>query len=307
MSISDRRTIPAQRAGDSPIDVRAGLLSRLSQILREPLLHFFIVGLLFFVGANLYRAETDPHRIVVSADEVRKLALGYSLQFGALPSAAILNQLIERHIDDETLAREARARGLDQDDEIVRRRLIQKMTFLEQDLRAPAEPSEAQVEAFYKSNASRYEIPSRVTFSHIYFSPDRGGDEAARARAIRVLATLDNARVRAPELGDNFPDLYDYSALGEEQVQRLFGHSQFSTAIFAMPVGRWSGPFRSGFGWHLVYVTSKSAPRLPPLATIRATVRSDYLDSVRAADNRKAFDQLKAEYTVVRAYEGNYP
>ncbi len=281
--------------------VRAGA----RRVAREPLTHFLLFGFLLFVASRFYQEQHSVYDIVVTPQHVAQIARTYALQYGTPPDAQTLEGLVERDVHDEILFRQGAALGLDQGDEIVRRRVVQKMQFLVQDLNPPAEPSQAALVAYYKAHADRYVAAPRTTFTHIYFSTDAGGDAEARARS--VLAALPGSLKRAPERGDAFPDLYDFSAYEPEQVQRLFGRTPLADAVFAAPVGRWSGPFRSGYGWHLIFVDARQAAALPPFASVRERVRSDYLQDAQDRANRAAFDDLARRFTVVREDRGQTP
>ena len=222
------------------------------------------------------------------------------LQFGAPPDPQTREALIDRDIHDEMLFRAGLALSLDKDDEIVRRRVVQKEQFLIQNLQAPAEPTEAQLQSTYLAHAAFYTTPTRATFSHIYFSSDIGGDAGAQARARKVLAGLNDQVKRAPNLGDPFPDLYDFSAYEPEQVVRLFGHTPFADAVFTVPPGHWVGPFRSAYGWHLLEVDTRSPPARQPLSAVRDQVRAAYLQDAQDKANATAFDKLDRKFTVVR-------
>jgi len=269
-------------------------------IAAEPLAHFAAAGFVLFVAATVYQHQTDLHRIVITPAHIAELENQYALQFGDKPDPATLDALIKRDIHDEVLFRQGQDLKLGQDDQIVRRRIVQKMQFLIQDLNAPPEPSDAALQAYYDAHAAHYATPQRASFSHIYFSSDKGGDEAAKARAAAVLKTLSNATTRAPDLGDPFPDLYDFSAYEPEQIYRLFGHTPFADAVETAPVGRWAGPFKSGYGWHLVYVSAREGAAKPPLAQVREAVRTDYLQDTQDATNQTAFDKLARDCRVVR-------
>ena len=272
----------------------------LGRLLSEPLTHFVIAGLVLFAAGRFYQSQTSVYRIVETPRHVAQLANEYALQFGTQPSANTLEALVHRDIGDEVLFRQGMALRLDQGDEIVRRRIVQKMQFLMQDLDPPREPTERQLQAYYDAHASRYVTLPRATFSHIYFSTDRGGDAGAKARAAAVLARLSSGTTRAPALGDPFPDLYDFSAYEPEQVFLLFGHTPFARAVFSEPPGQWAGPFRSGLGWHLIYVDMRQDAKRPSLSAIRDAVRTDYLQDAQDKANKAAFDALAAQYTVVR-------
>jgi peptidyl-prolyl cis-trans isomerase C len=199
---------------------------------------------------------------------------------------------VEREIEEEILFRRGVALGLDRDDEIVRRRVVQKMQFLLHDVQAPAEPEEAELSAYFANNAERYATPPRVTFSHVYFATDEG---AAREALHRLIGGAE-----ASGLGEPFPDLYHFASYEPEQVHRLFGRTDFSNAVFSASPGQWVGPLRSGYGWHLIRVEARQAAGRPLFADVRDRVRTDYLLDEQARRNVAAFNDLAGEYEVVR-------
>jgi parvulin-like peptidyl-prolyl isomerase len=274
----------------------------LLHLAREPLAHFVLIGAVLFLAVRAHEARNAARHIDITPAHVSELARQYALQFGEPPTKDALEQLVQQDIHDEILFREGLALKLDQGDEIVRRRVVQKEQFLIQSLDPPKEPDAAQLQAYYAAHADRYATPPRTSFSHIFFSAE-GGDAAAFARARATLARLRTtapAPRRDPDLGDVFPDLYDFSNYDPDQVARLFGRTAFSSAVFTAPVGRWTGPVRSAFGWHLLYVDSRSAPRRPAAWEIADRLRSDYLQSLVEEGNRRAFDSLARRFDVVR-------
>ena len=277
----------------------SGAAARLARLVREPLVQFAMLGFALFLAGSAYQARTDIYHIEVTPAKTAQLARGYALQFGAPPDPATLTALVRRDVQDEILVRQALAMKLDRDDEIIRRRLVQKMQFLMQDLHGPAEPTDSQLAAYHNAHPDKYGAPARASFSHVYFSPEHG-DAAAKARAERVLASLPDHLTRAPDRGDSFPDLYDFAAYDPEQATRLFGLTPFAEAVFSAPVRHWAGPFRSGYGWHLLYVADRRAGERPPLTAVKEKVRGDYLQSAQEAANKAAFDTLARRFTVVR-------
>ena len=118
------------------------------------------------------------------------MADGYRRQYGAPPSPQQLDALVDRSITEEMIYREAVQVGLDKDDEIVRRRLIQKYEFLQQDINTPTPPTDAQLVHFYAVHPELYRVPERLTFTHVYFSPDSRGASGARNAAASLSTTL---------------------------------------------------------------------------------------------------------------------
>lgn len=278
-----------------------GLLRHARTLAREPFFHFVALGLLIFLARGLLDGTPEQYRITVGPQDVRRLASGYEWQFGRPPTGSEVNHLVERHIEEEILYREGVAMGLDEGDEIVRRRVVQKLQFLQEDVALPPEPDEAALGAFHERHAERYAEPARMTLRHLYFSPDSGGSEAAHARAAGVAAALqDGPAGEPPDTGDPFHGRNRYVDIDPTGLSRAFGHSELSNAVFELPPNKWSGPLRSGYGWHLVLVEQVDPGRSPPLAEVREQVRADYLDEQREGINAATLAAIKAKYQVVR-------
>src|SRR4051794_22138595 len=116
----------------------------ISKLVREPIVHFALLGSLLYGAAALHATATDPQRIVVSDAVVSRLAERYIQQFGAPPPPMRLAYLIDRYVQDEALYRQGMAMGVANNDEIVRRRVIQKMEFLGEGETDVGEPTQQQ-------------------------------------------------------------------------------------------------------------------------------------------------------------------
>jgi hypothetical protein len=285
-----------ERAPSGPSARRQPPPSRARRLLREPLVHFAILGgLLMAIHTAIAPSETS-RRIEIDDSVRNALRQDYVRRTGAQPSAAEEQSLVDRYVDDEILYREALALGLDRGDIIVRRRLLQKMEFLAEEAAPLAEPSDAELERYLAENAARYAKPPRVALTQVYLSSDRHGPEAeARARELRsqLAAGADPAQV-----GDPFPRGRDFGLSTERDLAGIFG-TEFAAAAMKLPAGEWSAPVRSSYGWHLVRPSSRSEGGPAPLADVRAAVRLDLLEERRAQRRREALDALRARYEVV--------
>ena len=275
---------------------------KMKKFLHEPLFHFLLLGALLF-GAYAVLDDGDAGAeagvITITEGDIDWLIAAWSRQWRRPPTETELRGLIADRVREEVLYREALAMGLDRDDQIVRRRLAQKMEFLTEDLALMVEPNDSTLEAFYQDNADRYRIPEQRAFTHVIFSVDRRGDAAFEdARAALVVLQGDSAAVeRASDLGDRFLQPFDYSLRSEERVARDFG-GEFAAGVFAVEPGEWTGPIRSSFGVHLVRVAEWTAPVLPPLADVVDRVRTD-LDVLRREEaNEAVFQALLQRYDV---------
>lgn len=273
----------------------------MTKLLREPVVQFLAIGAALATLGRIAWPENDRHRIMIDSELVSLLAAGYESQFGEAPDARALQELIDRHVEEEVLYREALELALDQEDMVVRRRIIQKMRFLVEDQSSSVSPTDDELETWYRKHSDRYVVPMTLAFTHVYFGIDGRGEAAARARAEAALAGLRGAETtRKPQHGDRFPGATEFGAISLADLRRTFGASELSDRLPSAPVGAWSGPYRSGLGWHLVHVFGRNPSRLAPLSEVRDQVERDFTENGRTALNEEALNQLRAKYTVVR-------
>lgn len=265
------------------------------ELLREPLVHFLLGGAALFLlyGGVAEPGAERPDRIVVGEEQVAMLAQTFRRTWMRPPTAAELEGLIDDHVTEEVLYREALALGLDRDDLVVRRRMRQKMEFLNEGL-AEGEPSDEELRAFLEANPERFRAPPRVSFTQVFVSPD--GDGAADARAAALLARL-RAGADPAALGD--PTLLPrrLSLAPPSQVEGSFG-AGFAEHLAELPEGVWSGPIASGFGLHLVRVSGREPARLPALAEIRGAVGREWAAEQDDAARERFHRALRARYDV---------
>jgi len=272
------------------------------KVLREPLLHFLLIGAVVFVLGRGWGTDVGAANIVVDRAAIDQLVGAYEGQFGVKPNLQQLKSLIDRHVDDEILYREGLALGVDRDDEIVRRRIVQKMRFLTEDRTVVAEPDKAAVREFYKANPDRYTAPATITFSHVFFSADIPG---AEQRATAAMAELVKSGVpRAPDRGDAFPGPQDFTGFDPAYASREFGQSALSDRLAGLPVHAWSGPLKSGYGWHLVYVDQVQPAQRLPFEQVEARVQQDLVDDRRHRLNAGAMAALRRKYAIHIATAG---
>ena len=278
---------------------RMSVLSRITAFpfLREPILHFLLLGIAIYIGVSLIEQHSARYRITLGPSEIERVKLSYAQQFGSWPTSTQLDALIDRYVREEIYFREGHDLGLDRDDEIVRRRVAQKFEFLQQDLAIPDDPSPTALQTYFTQHAAHYAEPVRVSFSQIYFSPDRDGAASARARAMTVSARLDGPLPPKAQ-GDPFPGQSEVVAFSAADLSRFFGQSEIIEKAFAAPLGRWSGPYRSGYGWHLIRVTARTESTMPTIETIQDRVKADYLEDQRRAQNESAYADLRKKYQI---------
>lgn len=279
--------------------------TRLKLWLREPLLHFLLIGLVMFaVYSALYpnAGQGDRlSRIELTADDLRQLELAWAAKWQRPPGPEELRNLVAAKVREEILYREGLALGLDKEDTIVKRRLAQKVEFLSEDVSIIHDPGVKELKAWFGKNASRFALPSRVTFRHLYFSFDRRG-ERTRADTTRALAKLAGLPADSPatvNLADPFIYQSYYADRTPEYVANVFG-TKFAQALSQLkPVASWQGPIESGFGWHLVWVDSLTPGRVPDFEAVEQEVKTEWVAEQRAEARRKAFETMKTRYEII--------
>jgi len=273
---------------------------KLRSWLREPLLHFLLIGAGLFLYFALHGegSGSSSNRIVVNAAQVQHLAASFARTWQRPPTSGELKSLVDDYVREEIAVREAMKMGLDRDDTVMRRRLRQKLEFIAQDAIDAAPVGEEALRAWYTGHADEYAIEPAIAFTQIYIDRDRRG-VTADAEALKLLGRLQAGALDDPtDLGDAtmLPGVLPLAAKSE--VARTFG-SRFADAVFDVAPGRWSGPIESTFGLHLVLVNRLEPAREPDFDDIRRSVERDYLAERRRRELEAMYERLLADYTVV--------
>lgn len=268
-------------------------------LLREPLLHFLLLGaLLFAVDARFRPAErVGGGEIVVTEARVRSLAQNFARTWQRPPTEEELGGLVEGYVREEVMVREALALGLDRDDAIIRRRLQQKVEFVSDQAVALAPPTEADLQAYLDGHADAFRREPRVTFAQVYLDPGKRG-AALQADAARLRDRLATKSIDAARAGDALMLLEPrYEDVPQAEVGRLFG-ADFAEAIVKQAPGVWGGPLQSGYGAHLVMVERLTPARMPSLAEVKPLVEREWTNAKRRELARDWYASLRAKYKV---------
>ena len=285
----------------------------LKSILRDPLLHFLVLAIALFALHDIVAhedASANARQIVVDRDALLNFIQYRSKSFDqevaerqlAALTSDELDKIITELVREEALAREAKALGLDQNDYVIKRRLVQKVDYVARGFADAAfKVTEEDIRAYFEENRADFYIQPRVTFTHVYFSSERNGVDNAEQLAAEAM-------IRLREDGANFEDAGQYgerflyglnyvdrsrilveSHLGAEMTEAIFGLDPASAG--------WSGPFRSDHGAHVVLVTAVEPGRDPSLHEVRTQVEQQ---ASRALSERRA---RHAAQMIVDAYD----
>jgi hypothetical protein len=272
-------------------------MEKIKSLLREPLVHFLMIGAGLFLLFNLTNgpAGDQPNRIVVTPGQVEQMEAKFTRTWMRPPTRQEVAVLIESHVRDEVYYREAVAMGLDRDDRTVRQRLRLKLEFLLEDLSAAAAPGDDVLTAYLQEHQDKFRLETRVSFRHVYLNPAKHQDMLADAKS--MLARLEKGA--APEsVGDSTLLQAEYMLATQSDIERQFGEP-LARQVVALAPGAWTGPLYSGLGGHLVKVTERAEGRLPELTEIRSQVEREYLAQRRQEMKDIVYHKLREKYEVV--------
>jgi len=294
----------------------------LSRILKEPLLHFLAFGFLLFLVfefvASDERVAVNSKTIVVDRDTLLTFIQYRSKAFEPNVAAARLDEmssaefqfLVKDYVREEALHREALALSLENDDYVIRRRLVQKLEFIVQGFaNAATHIDPSTLSEFFEQNKAQYYIEPFITFTHVFFDAEKRGGEQALSVATQKLSELNAERAPfsdAPRHGDRFPYLLNYVERTPDYVISHFG-KEMTDMLFSLEPTEdlWYGPYASPYGAHVVKITRQEEGRYPALEEVEGRVSED----AKRADAREllaaAIDDIVKTYEVRLSIERN--
>lgn len=301
------------------------------RLIRQPIVHFLVLGVALF-ALQLYRQATAPI-VIENLDAESRLQLrdDFVRQTGRMPTPSQVAALERQEMDsrilyaealrrnfhrddavvlqrllrdaeflgidgsDEEKIRTALALGVHESDEVIRRRMIQRMERVGRAQRV-LEPKESELTAIYQREMERWLVPARYSFEHVFFSVDREGDAEARARQALTALREDDAM---QPLGDPFLHGRQFRDKSLRDMTFMFG-AQFSDALAALApeVGRWSGPLPSAYGFHLLRISEVVPAKQRGFAEVVGKVEQLWRDEQERAALRKFIGQLRQRYVI---------
>ena len=269
----------------------------MKKLLKEPFLHFILIGIVMFLLYGLVNEKTDlKNAIVINDFDVNALISKWEMQWKRPPTEEELQQLIHLNIKQEVFYQEALKMNLDHNDEIIKRRLSQKMQFLSNDIAAMIEPTEDDLKKYFQKNSAKYKLPFSYSLYQITFSPDKRKDNFQDAKETLEKfpnATFDEMKQR----GDALPFSYFIEYVTADELGLQLG-SKFPKAIQELETNKWVGPIPSGFGYHLVYITNKTDPQLPSFESVKKTIIRDFEYDQQKEVDEAIYQELKKQYDI---------
>ncbi|MEP9388592.1 peptidylprolyl isomerase [Mesorhizobium sp. KR9-304] len=270
----------------------------LKSLLKEPLLHFLLLALAIFAVHGLVSdVDEKTDSIVVTAPKIEQMATLFAKTWQRSPTPEELKGLIDDHVKEEILVRQALALGLDKDDTVVRRRLRQKMEFLNAAEAEALEATDAELQAYLDANPDAFRIDGALAFQQVFVNPQRRGQATGQDAASILEVLLSDPEIDRSGLGD--PTLLppDLPLSTTTQISQTFG-AEFAEALSKVPPGPWTGPVASTYGQHLVRVTERLQGRTPVLDEVREAVAREWTNARRQELEDARLAELLKGYSV---------
>jgi hypothetical protein len=264
------------------------------RLLREPLLHFFLIGIVLFAAYDTLQGDvvSSPTEIVVSRGQLQSLQMQFERVWRRPASQGEVQGLVDNWVREEVLYREGIAMALDRDDPIVRRRIGQKLEFI-LDSAAPPAPTDAELQAWLDAHPDDYQIEPIYSLRQVFFDPARHGE---KLDAVMGAARRDLERGTQVDGDPTLLPAAVNAARATEMIQ-IFGN-ELVEGLKTLPVGSWQGPVRSDFGLHLVELSHRENGRRAQLSHVRAAVERDLSHSRGQEAKEAVYKKLRSNYSV---------
>ena len=259
--------------------------------LQEPFAVFAALGCLLYGVALVVQPSAPAETISIPAETIRGVIRQQEDVVGRELSREEVTAAVEGLVDDEVLLREARRRGLDQNDFRVRRRLLSVMRSA---LDEPVpEPSVAELQAYYRERVDRFRSEPSISLEQVFFP---WGSELLPKDPAAFLEKL-KTDPNPTSLGAFTLSGPSLQRMSRARLAMMFG-GDFAGKVFALPLQRWSGPIESKSGVHYVRVSEHHPAEVPPFEKIETYLRQDWQLEKRREAQQKKIDALRARYHV---------
>ncbi len=217
------------------------------------------------------------------------MAASFEAEKQRAPTQPEFANLIENQIREEILYHESLTNGFDGGGDAAKRGVVPTAT-----------PSNAELRAWFETNAQLFAQSERATFRHLYFARERGS-ERARNDATKALVQLSGKPVdssEGPALADPFMFQDYYADATPERLSVDFG-PQFANELFRLKPGSWQGAIESSHGWHLVWIDSITPARRPNFDDMQSEINAAWDAAQKEKALNRSYQALRARYQIV--------
>ena len=268
----------------------------MNKIVKEPLLHFLILGGLIYVASMLWsNSDNQIQEIIVSEGRIKHLTTLYKKTWQREPTQEELEKVVNEYVLEQAAYYEGVNLGLDKDDVVITRRVRQKLDFIAEESTSRPEVNDQILSLYLKEHAEQFQSESLFTFHQIYLDPKKHGKELNQQIEILMTELQQKPDQDTSLLGDRilFKPVYQQQSISE--IKRTLGNN-FSQQLTQLNIGKWIGPVHSSFGVHLIYIEENIKGRLPELSEVRPQVLREWENSLQQASLREYYDELLKRY-----------
>jgi hypothetical protein len=255
--------------------------------LREPLLHFVVLGGLLFIGDHLLVARSDDPRTIVVGAEVDAQARDlFKASRGRDPNAQELAALRQVWLDNEVLYREGMALQVDKGDPAIRERVIFKaLSMVDASVKLPP-VDDAMLRRWFEDHRAKYDEPPRFDFEEAALAGD-----SSQGAASSFAASLN-----AGASGDLGAGLRVFKGRPRENLLQSYG-ADFTKALESAPPLRWQA-LQTREGWRVVRLDRASPGRPAAFEALRTVVQQDWTDATLSEQRSAAVHAMARKYTL---------
>jgi hypothetical protein len=270
---------------DAPTQLRRD--TALPGWLREPLLHFVVLGgLLFAVDHVLVGKTDDPHTIVVGPEVDSEAVEVFEESRGRKPNEAELNALHRVWLDNEVLYREGLAMQVDKGDDAIRERVIFKaLSVVDANVKLPP-VDDRLLREWFERHRDKYDEPARYNFQEAVLSGD------ASEAVVRAFVNALNAGTP----GHAEAGLRVFKDRPHANLVQSYG-PEFPKALEQSRAGEWRA-LQTREGWRAMRLDSVTPPQRGVFEALRGVVLQDWTDATASEQRSAAVHALARKYKV---------
>jgi hypothetical protein len=270
----------------------------MKSIIKEPLLHFLLLGGVLLYLYSFVQDDTGLGKKAITVSEARIEQLEYRFKktYQRMPDERERKALIDDYLKEEVAYKKGIEMGLLEGDSIIKKRVRQKLEFIIEDVVNNAEPNDQQLMFFLQGREDEYRSDEHFSFLQVYLNPNKHSD--IKADMGDLLRALQEQSEKSKDgLGDPIFLDYVYTDITYRDVARFFG-SEFAESLKSLDSDVWQQGIRSGYGEHIVMLTKKSGGELQPLNQIREPLKQAWLNQQRQDTLKKFYESLFKEYNI---------
>jgi len=262
------------------------MTKKLHQILREPLIHFLLIGFILYLYYHQTAIKESPTKksITVSQNEITQIKKRYKKENNESINEEQLSLEIALKLYKKVLLQEAYRLKLEREDSEVKKRLLQQMEFIVNNTESFTEPTEEQLYQYYQKNIVDYSNLQFLSFNYLTFEDNE--DTAGLAQTEELIKHLHVKNIQGQKKVVN---------ISEKDVKKEFGN-YFFHKIQNVKLFHWSEPINSKKGVHLLYIVDKCVSYPYEFEEVEERVYEDYKREFLKQKKLEEFEKISQQY-----------